>query len=215
MKDSVIFDFDGTICQSLGLIVECLQKKTSKKLNLQILRTMTSKEFVEYVGLSYFELPSMILDVRKAFKRDLLNQKIVPQIHESILNLKARGIKLHVLSSNSEENIKLWLKNNSLEDVFDSVNSAFTIFGKSREIKSLLKNRKINKRSCVYIGDETRDLEASKSLGLDSIAVSWGYNTLELLQRFEPSYSCNKPNNICELTCFSIDILPHLKEGDF
>jgi phosphoglycolate phosphatase len=96
----------------------------------------------------------------------------------------------------------MWLENNGCRDIFDSIYSASTIFGKAKVLKSMMKTNKIDKDLCVYIGDETRDIQAAKEVGLESIAVSWGYNTLDILSTYEPTYLCKVPKDIFELRCF-------------
>ena len=202
MKTIAIFDFDGTICQSFDLIVACLQKKSPTQLDPNHLRTLPSKDVVKAVGLKLVDLPGMILSARKTFKENILTQTIVPTLKESFLELKKKGVSLHIVSSNSEENIEMWLENNGCRDLFDSIYSASTIFGKAKVLKSMMKTNKIDKDSCVYIGDETRDIQAAKEVGLESIAVSWGYNTLDILSTCAPNYLCKVPKDIFELRCF-------------
>ena len=202
MKTIAIFDFDGTICQSFDLIVACLQKKSPTQLDPNHLRTLPSKDVVKAVGLKLVDLPGMILSVRKSFKENIATQSVVPQLKESLVELKNKGVSLHIVSSNSEENIEMWLENNGCRDIFDSIYSASTIFGKAKVLKSMMKTNKIDKDLCVYIGDETRDIQAAKEVGLESIAVSWGYNTLDILSTYEPTYLCKVPKDIFELRCF-------------
>jgi len=45
----------------------------------------------------------------------------------------------------------------------------------------------------AYVGDEVRDVEAAREVGVTSIAVSWGYAERAALTALEPSYLVNEP----------------------
>jgi phosphoglycolate phosphatase-like HAD superfamily hydrolase len=45
----------------------------------------------------------------------------------------------------------------------------------------------LNPAETTYIGDEGRDIEAAKRVGVRSVAVNWGYNNAELLASHHPA----------------------------
>ena len=44
-----------------------------------------------------------------------------------------------------------------------------------------------------FVGDEVRDIEAGKKVGINTIAVSWGYNTKSALDKEHPDYLIDFP----------------------
>lgn len=56
----------------------------------------------------------------------------------------------------------------------------------------------------IYIGDETRDIEAAKKYNIASIAVSWGFNESSLLEKSRPDLLTNNP----------AQILPYIEKFD-
>ena len=52
----------------------------------------------------------------------------------------------------------------------------------------------------LYIGDETRDIEAARNNDLISIAVTWGYNTEQVLQDYSPTYVVHEPNDLLSIS---------------
>jgi len=38
------------------------------------------------------------------------------------------------------------------------------------------------------VGDETRDIEAAKAAGFQSVAVTWGYNSKKVLENARPDF---------------------------
>lgn len=63
-----------------------------------------------------------------------------------------------------------------------------SILGKSKILKKILKNSDLKKEEAIYIGDETRDVEAAKKAGIRSGVVSWGYSHPDKLISMKPDY---------------------------
>ncbi|MEH7475748.1 HAD hydrolase-like protein, partial [Priestia megaterium] len=72
----------------------------------------------------------------------------------------------------------------------------FNPFSKSKDISVFLKNNKLKKEEVIYIGDELRDIKAAKKNGLLCIAVSWGYDSLDLLSTGNADFVAKQPKDI-------------------
>ena len=46
----------------------------------------------------------------------------------------------------------------------------------------------LNKNECIMIGDRYHDIKGAKINGIDSIAVTYGYGSLDELNKEEPTY---------------------------
>jgi phosphoglycolate phosphatase len=112
-----------------------------------------------------------------------------------LLELKKAGFRLGILTSNSKENVQSFLMNNQL-DIFDSIYSGASVFGKSKVIKTAIKKGKFSSHEVVYVGDETRDVDAARSAGVRIISVSWGFNTKEVLQKQNPDFLIDHPSEL-------------------
>jgi phosphoglycolate phosphatase-like HAD superfamily hydrolase len=60
----------------------------------------------------------------------------------------------------------------------------------------MLNHEQISKRNVIYVGDETRDIEASKKAGIPVIAVTWGLNDREILAMAQPDQIIDSPDNL-------------------
>jgi len=58
-----------------------------------------------------------------------------------------------------------------------------------------LKQEKINPKAAIYVGDETRDIEAAKS-HIKAIAVSWGFNSAEVLASKTQIFLIHQPKQL-------------------
>ena len=48
----------------------------------------------------------------------------------------------------------------------------------------------------MMIGDEVRDVDAAHKAGIDSMAVSWGFNSIELLESSAPTHLVHSPEEL-------------------
>ena len=120
-KKVIIFDFDGTIADTLPLLVNILNRlsgkysyKTIEESELTTLRGKTSKEILKGLGISLLKLPFVVKSAKSEFLKELELLKLVAGIKKVLLQLKKIGYKLGIVTSNSEENVKKFLKVNNL-----------------------------------------------------------------------------------------------------
>ncbi len=205
MVKHIIFDFDGTIADSraIGLqIVNMLAKKYHYQefsmAELQSYNNIPIKERLKKIGVPLYKIPQMSVDGLVQYKRLMHSLQAYDGIREILDGLKDEGMYLAIISSNSVENIKEFLRENNL-DVFDNIFSVSNLFGKHRSIARYLKGSGLAAGEVIYIGDELRDIEASKKTGVKIIAVVWGFDARELLISGNPDYLADKPEDILRI----------------
>lgn len=202
MIKNIFLDFDGTIVDSGSLIHRNLAKYVSEGIpSWEELRKLPSHEVVSSLKLSKFDLPKLIFQIRSDFRNHLSEMPIVPGMKESITQFKNSDVKLFLCSSNSEENMTTFLKRHGIEGAFSAFISMSTIFGKAKGLKAGLKKYKLLANETVYLGDETRDIEASRKAGIMSASVTWGYNNSSILRQFNPDFIFDKPEELERLLC--------------
>ncbi len=110
-----------------------------------------------------------------------------PGIPEIIQKLHTEGHQLFILSTNSLQNLHRFLHEQSMHKYFLEIYGSVGIFGKARGLKRLLKEHKLELNQAVYVGDELRDIEAAKLIGLRVIAVTWGFAHPSKLRALRPT----------------------------
>ena len=105
---------------------------------------------------------------------------------EDIAAIRKRVRVLGIITSNSKRNVEAFLTNHGI-DAFDFIVSS-PLTGKEKKIQTIAKRYNIDKDKILYVGDETRDITASKKAGIDCACVSWGYNHVEALEKENPTY---------------------------
>ena len=170
--------------------------KIAKEEDLKKLRANKPQELLKSYNITKFKLPFLLLHIRKELRKEINNIKPISGIIKALRKIKAAGFNLGVMTSNSKKNVQIFADLNGLNGIFDFIYSGRNLFGKEKVINKLLKIHKIKKNSAIYIGDETRDIEASKKVGIQIIAVSWGMNTKEILASLQPDTITDKPENL-------------------
>jgi epoxyqueuosine reductase len=202
----IIFDFDGTIADTVDALVSIANRLAVDFGYIQItpdqlalFKNLTSREIIKYSGVSLFKIPFLVKKVKGELKSKIPELKPIPGIKEALTELQAQGYKLGIITSNSKENVTQFLEINDLNHLFDFIYSGITIFGKTTIINNVLRQKQLKPQEVIYVGDETRDIEASKKANIQVIAVTWGFNSSEVLAKQNPDYLIHEPSELLEV----------------
>jgi phosphoglycolate phosphatase len=203
---TVIFDFDGTIADSLAVgmrVVNSLAKDFGldpvTQVTLARWQDLSSKEILKEIKLPFFRLPLMIRRFKRELSREIPSLKPFEGMDEALRNLKAQGCQLGIVSSNSEENIRGFLAAQEMSHLFDFVVSCPRLMGKDKALKKLMKQYHLHPETVLYVGDETRDVDAAKRSNVRSAAVSWGFNSVKVLAQHRPDFVLTEPKDLCQV----------------
>ncbi|KJH73338.1 HAD-IA family hydrolase [Aliterella atlantica] len=199
----IIFDFDGTIADSLDTLVNISNRlakqlgyKQTSQSELAQLKNLTSREIIKQSGISIFKVPFLLRKVKAEMSSEIKTLSLFPGMRETLIDLESMGHKLVIISSNSKSNILAFLEHNNLESIFYYVYSGTTVFGKDKVINKFIRQENINVADVIYVGDETRDIESAKKSKVVAIAVSWGFNTKEALAKENPDFLIEQPQEL-------------------
>lgn len=199
----IIFDFDGTLANTIDVILDITNRlasdfgyKQTTPAELTRLKSLSSRELVKESGVSILKLPFLIKKVRVELNKEITQVQPIEGIKEVLQVLRAKGNRLGIITSNSKENIINFLEKNEWQNLFDFVYSGTTLFGKSKVIDSVIKQQKLNHEDVIYVGDETRDIEAARKSNVKAIAVSWGFNSPIVLAKQNPDFLIFTPQEL-------------------
>ncbi len=197
-----IFDFDGTIIDSIDDIVYILSKYipnlTRDKLRQMLIGVYIRYSVFDLLKMIYTEIHIMlhIRDVLRNIDQDTDKLALIPNIENVLSDLHRNGVRLFLVSSNFTNNIQDYLISKNL-DFFERVEGIGRIFGKARYIKAIAKA--YSGSDIYYIGDEIRDVLAARRAGVKSVAVTWGLNTKDDFQYVKPDYIINQPSDLLRI----------------
>ncbi len=197
----VVFDFDGTIADTIKLVKQIIDEitddnKLKSNINLSEMKSMRPQDLMKEYGLNKRQLTRFVLRARKEMTKLTSQLKLIEGMQQALNEIKATGYHLGILTSNSKENVEAFLKNQEISEMFDFVYSGKNIFGKKKIINKMLRKERISKENIIYVGDETRDVEACKKANVPIIAVSWGFNSKTILKQAQANYIADKPKEL-------------------
>ncbi len=201
---NIIFDFDGTIADTLSLLVDAINHiAITYKYNIAIsqeqIKKNSIKDIIKNNKVSLLKLPFLLSAIYKYMKTHSSLIEPVKGITKVLKELKSNSYELSIISSNNTENINDFLKKYDLENTFKYLCTQVNIFTKHKAINRFLNKYNLNKEHTVYIGDEVRDILAAKESGIKVISVSWGFNDSHILEQNQPDFIVHTPNQIFDL----------------
>jgi phosphoglycolate phosphatase-like HAD superfamily hydrolase len=188
--NTVVFDFDGTIADTFGVGLDIFYNLTGRgqipKGELDRLRGMSFIMAVRALKIPFWKAPLLLSKGRKELARRMNEIEPFYGVDGAIRELKKDGYELHIISLNSAPNIHKFLREHNLDECFSSVHGKARLWGKTRTVRRLMRAHKLTPKDIVYVGDETRDVEAARRADVRAIAVTWGYNNLHILEQSKP-----------------------------
>lgn len=201
----LIFDFDGTVADTFQNGIEILNELAAEfgyrpliGKDVEAARDMTTRQVMRYLGISTARLPRMSLKGVKMLHSRMHKIHPIQGIPQLLHQLKDKGVLMGILTSNSEENVHAFLHRHHLE-FFSFIRSSSRLFGKAREMKTILRHHNLRPEDVVFIGDETRDVEAAHRARIPIIVVSWGYNSKKALEAQKPQAVIDTPAQLLDL----------------
>ncbi len=206
-KKYIIFDFDGTIADTIPVMFTLIGKlakeagyeKNITEEDLEWVREHELMDIPRKFGIPLIKFPMLLFKGRNLLNKQMFSVPPCKGILETLQTLKAKGFMLAVLSSNRRDSIQEFIVKHNLASYFDFVHSELNIFGKDKALLSLLRQYKMPIVESIYVGDETRDIEACRKIKLDCISAGWGLNSLNALKNYGAQWIVTKPQEIVSL----------------
>ncbi len=205
MIKRILVDFDGTIADSLGLVYDlsvlCARRYGIRPIEpdeFSRMRMISMKDRVRMMRFPRWKVPFYMARFFRLYRERVYGIEPFPGIAEVFGKIRESGTPLSVLSSNKSEIIRRFLVVHRIF-VFENVYGSAGIFGKSRLIRKVLRAEKLKPEEILYVGDEHRDIEACRACGVRIAAVSWGYDARELLEKENPDFIADSPDDLLRI----------------
>jgi phosphoglycolate phosphatase len=190
-SSAVLFDFDGTLADTAADLSRALNRLRSARglteLPLEKLRPHASagaRGLIE-AGLGILPAHADYKDLREAFLRHYaaeicVQTRLFPGVGELLGALEARGLRWGIVTNKSTSLTRMIVEALGL-----SARAACVVCGDTTpHLKphpaSLLHAAQalaLAPASCVYLGDDLRDVQAARAAGMRAVAVEWGYGS--------------------------------------
>ncbi len=204
----VIFDFDGTLADTLETLLAITNRLAVEfgypsvdENAVRQLQHLSSRDIIRQTQIPIFKIPFLLRRLKADLHREIHTISPFPGIAESLYEIHSHGHTLGIVTSNSTDNVNAFLETHQLARFFDFVHSGTTIFGKHRIIRRTLKQKGFSEEHVLYVGDETRDIESAARIPVAIAAVTWGFNTRQILAQYQPDYLVDDPRELVQIVC--------------
>lgn len=177
----VLFDFDGTLADSFHLFLDAWTYaakrhgfRSFEHAELERLRQLSAREIVAESGIPFWKLPWVARTMRDCVRRRADEVKLFDGVPELLQALKAAGVPVGIVTSNARDTVERVL-GPACRPLVAHWGCGASLFGKAPLTRRVMKAAGVPAERTVSVGDELRDLDVARALGLDFIAVAWGY----------------------------------------
>ena len=200
---NIICDFDGTIADVLDPGVEIINQISKKfnfkkKITKKLVRSFTLAQIVEELKISRLKLFFILIEAKKELNKVMNQVQPFPGMRETIEEL-SKTHNLYIMSSNSRENIMIFLENHKMVPYFKCVVTSPFVFQKHRKINQLIKSESLDRNDCIYVGDEKRDILAAKKSRIKVAIVTWGFDDEKISAEAKPDSLIRHPKELLKL----------------
>ena len=195
--DLIIFDWDGTIANSAGIIIESIKQVCASK---QI-PTPTDLTISSIIGLGLSEgfrkifpnmNPSELEDTEQLYREEYLKRVddicLFDGVEIGIKGLARQGYYLAVATGKSRRGLNNALNKSNLKNFFKITKTMDECFSKPHPqmVNEILDAFMVEPSRALMIGDSSYDLEMAKNAMIDSVGVSYGAQVESQLIEYNP-----------------------------
>ncbi|KJH54998.1 HAD-IA family hydrolase [Acinetobacter calcoaceticus] len=191
----VIFDWDGTLYNSVGQIVASLQHAAEQhelSLTDEAAKSIIGLGLPEVMQTLFPEAPELHDSILKAYGDHYIanstNDAWFDGVAELLHDLKAQGLKLAVATGKNRRGLDRVIAKTQSTHLFDVTRAANETRSKPDPLmlQEILTVTGVSVERAVMIGDSSYDLEMAQRLNMPRIGVGYGVHSIEVLQQFKP-----------------------------
>ena len=207
--DLLVFDWDGTLLDSTGAIVNSL-KAACRDLNLPEPSTRDARHVIglglgealhlAVPSLAKEQIPWMIERYRHHYLSCDHDLTLFDGVLELIAELKASDYLLAVATGKSRLGLGRSLLHCGLGDYFSATRCADECFSKPHPqmLEELMDEFAVSPDRTLMIGDTTHDLQMAINAGVASLAVAYGAHSAVELDALNPRARLNSVGELSE-----------------
>ncbi|MBP8020105.1 MAG: HAD-IA family hydrolase [Agitococcus sp.] len=209
----VIFDWDGTLMDSVAHIVECLQQAATT-----LEQPVPSIEAARnIIGLGLPEAIAILFPHASSAARESIRQQYAHhfilgapdkiQLFDGVMplltQLSEQGALLAVATGKSRLGLNRVLAQTGLGDYFVATRCADETASKPHPLMlhEILAHTGIALDDAVMIGDTSYDMEMAQQIAMPRIGVSYGVHSVDVLQSYQPLAIVDSIYQLQEFLC--------------
>ena len=205
----LIFDWDGTLVDSIGRIVEAMHRAADvagvPRCSDVAVRGIIGLELGVAIRTLYPELeePLLIETIRRVYGEQYLALEAEPSplfegVRESLEVFRQQGYQLAVATGKGRNGLDRVLVDKGWLDFFDITRCADETASKPDPLMlhEILAHCRVQPEQALMVGDSIFDLLMARNAGVDAVAVGFGAQPLSVLRECSPCLAINQFNEL-------------------
>lgn len=201
----LIFDWDGTLVDSIGRIVEAMHLAADvcglSRRDDELVKGIIGLALPEAIAQLYPDIEDPLLSERflRAYSEQYLQLESEPSplfagVAESLEAFRAQGYRLAVATGKSRHGLQRVLQGRGWLDYFDITRCADETASKPHPLmlQEILAHFHLAPEQALMVGDSVFDLQMARNAGVDSVAVGFGAQSLDSLNVHGPKLAINE-----------------------
>ncbi|HSI66687.1 MAG TPA: pyrophosphatase PpaX [Planococcus sp. (in: firmicutes)] len=207
--NTLLFDFDGTLLDTNELIIQTF----STVLNDHFPGKFEREDILHFIGPSLDQTfrkiaPNKVEELTlqyRAFNNTMHDELVMEYdgVTETLRLLKARGLKMGIVSTKRKRTIEHGLNWMGAKDVFPVIISLDEVVNPKPDPEPIflaLNQLGATTDSALMIGDNYHDIEGGKNAGVWTAGVSWTAKGEDYLASFKPDFMLRHISDLLEMT---------------
>jgi phosphoglycolate phosphatase len=196
--DVIVFDWDGTLVNTIDWIVHCLQK-AGEQCGYLIPEPQAAKDTIGlsienavqalYPNADTATNHKLVASYNHAyFSKQLTQDDFFPGVYDMLIHLKESGYQLAVATGKTRAGLTHALAATSTEKIFDITRCADETASKPdpKMLHEIMHHTQATADRTLMVGDSIHDLQMARNANVPSVGVACGANSRESLQQYEP-----------------------------
>jgi len=209
--DLIVFDWDGTLINTIDWIVHCLQK-AGAHYGLPTPEPQAAKDVIglcidNAVATLYPEVQTEIQKKIVAtysetyFTKKLSQDDFFPGVFDMLVQLKESGYQLAVATGKTRKGLIEALAVTDTEKLFDITRCADETASKPdpKMLYEIMGHTGKTPTRTLMVGDSIHDMQMAQNANVHAIGVSCGANSKESLLKYNPLVCLQQPTDLLNL----------------
>ncbi|WP_439368204.1 HAD family hydrolase [Bradyrhizobium sp. PMVTL-01] len=201
-----IFDLDGTLADSFPWFLRTINDVADRfgfrrvaHEEIEELRHASSREILTRLEVPLWKLPAIARHARRLKAEAAAEISLFAGVEAMLRTLADNGVQLALVTSDSEANAREKL--GEAAALFAHYDCSASLFGKAAKFRRVVRRAGVEPNRVIALGDEVRDIEAARTVGIPCGAVSWGYAAPAALRALGPDHVFERMDDIASTLC--------------
>ena len=208
--DLIIFDWDGTLVDSVDWIVHCIQQAAAEY-GCPIPEPQAAKDIIglsieNAIGQLFPDIDNTLRTqviahyANTFFSRQISRDDLFPGVYPMLRQLKDQGFRLAIATGKKTAGLSRAIEATGVADLFDATRCSDQTASKPDPLmlEEIIGELNADRRKTLMVGDSAHDLQMANNAGIAAIGVTCGAHSASTLRQYQPLMCLNYPTELLE-----------------